>query len=651
MGAGLSRGTQGISREALLKSTQNNRDFLNKLFQVMLQKLTPEDVLRLGKAQTCSSYVFLMADSMHKLFDDLRIRPKRDRDSGIILFQKLDSLKAQTAESRELCLFVSYFFIRIFQIFGSLAITILDDPGAGQILGAVRMGVPQQPRQAGPAGWFGAAPQRIPGTRGTWLGQGGAEQKYFLSGKAAAFRDIRNVFEEPTLETTSRGQPRLLFPFAELPSVVLIPDRIDSGGKAQNLRIDVGGGGHLYGNLSIQRLITRRTDYPDMRVTLNNFTLSDSTKDQNIVKLINQKLRGYSLPTFQITTADSGASWISGQQSFPQKLEAGIEKLLTIISELEMRPEAALTELAAVPRAQRVAFAKGLDGLPAVPRAYRAGLGLGVAGQPRVGLAGVAAPRDVAVSKPFQNEYIVNVLKQLAGSKVTNFCVARALQLLDANTLYNPKVQQSISGVCKGTFEPVGASIPVTGQPLDRIPGFKATEQLFYTVPSLDQRNEFQLRVGDLNDYATFLKEMGDMFGKPTRVAGPVTGLDKILARDPQCPTTAVNKYLQIQDPVAVKKILGIVGAMFGKQKEHTEKAIKFLTTQLFTVQKRVDPVTRLPGMFVDLSPRLLKNGLEELSRVSKEARELLISYYKGCEDLYQKGAKEVLSAKSVPVA
>ena len=93
-----------ITREGLLRSTQNSRDFTNKLFQVMMSKLTPEDILKLGKTQTCSSYVFLMADGIQKLFDDLRIRPKRAGDSGIVLFQKVDTLRAATAESRQLCL-------------------------------------------------------------------------------------------------------------------------------------------------------------------------------------------------------------------------------------------------------------------------------------------------------------------------------------------------------------------------------------------------------------------------------------------------------------------------------------------------------------------------------------------------------------------
>jgi hypothetical protein len=149
------------------------------------------------------------------------------------------------------------------------------------------------------------------------------------------------------------------------------------------------------------------------------------------------------------------------------------------------------------------------------------------------------------------------------------------------------------------------------------------------------------MQIGDIQAYTEFLKDMNDKFGRP----GQVTDVSKIIAKDPNCATNAANKYLQLQDPKEVQKVLGVVGRMFAKQKAHTEKAIKFLHTRLFAMKKQKDG-----RLFVDLSPKLLQNGMIELAQVSKEARLLLIDYYKGCEDLYQEGARIVLSAKSVPV-
>lgn len=628
MGFGQSKlmGPPSITREQLLRSTANNREFLNNLFKIMMEKLTPEDVLKLGRSQTCTNFVFMMADSIGQLFDDLRIRPSRKGDSGIILFEKVDTLKKKTAEHRELCLFVAYFFIRIFQIFGSVAMTILDDPGAGQVLGAARFGV-------GAAGPKPVGPRRMPGERGAWLGVGGAEQKHFLSGKSREFLPIRDLLDEPVVETTSRGNIRNVFTFLEAPRIHLIPERME-GAKQQNLRIDIDSTGHLYGNLKLTGLLGLAGGAKKLRVTVNFFRLQDSTKDATLLALINKQIAPYTA-NYDVQSLDNGETWLAGSSTFTDKLNSVIEKVFQVITQIEMDPTKQLANLKLITKAERAAA--GI-----VPRE-------GVVAPAGVGaVAGRPGAYDVAVSKPLQNEYIINILKQLSGSKTVSFCVARALQLLDANTLYQPKTSQSLSGVCKGTFEVVGASVPQAKASLDKVPGLKAVDQLFYTQPSLDQRNEFVVKVGDLEQYAAFLKDMSDTFGRGS--TGAITGIDKILVKDPNCPTTAVGKYLQIQDPKAVQKVLGIIGRMFGRQKAHTEAAIKFLTTRLFKIQVKKDPRTGISGRMIDINPAILQKGIEELNSISREARNLLIQYYKGCEDLYQEGAKEILSAKSVPV-
>ena len=99
-------GGVGITRTDLLRSTENPRDFTNKLFQVMISKtgLTPEDFLKLGRSQTCKQFVFLMANSISQLFRELQIRPKQDKDSGIVYFQKANTVVTETPESKNLCL-------------------------------------------------------------------------------------------------------------------------------------------------------------------------------------------------------------------------------------------------------------------------------------------------------------------------------------------------------------------------------------------------------------------------------------------------------------------------------------------------------------------------------------------------------------------
>jgi hypothetical protein len=622
MGAGISQAASSITRQQLLASTTNGRDHINKLFLLMLSRLTPEDLLKLNKSQTCSSYVFLMANSLGRVFQDLQVRPRTKTDTGVIYFEKLDTLKAQTAESRELCLFVGYFFIRIFQIFGAVAMTILDDPGAGQILGAVHVGNPQA-----------IDPRRIPGARGAYLSGGslsggsligGAESKHFMSGNARMFAPIRELLDDPELETTTRGTPRAVFTFLNLSNIQLIPERIDERGKPQNLRMEIDGNSRIYANMKLTPTLQPLGQPKKIKVVIDGFRYVDSHKDSQIVGLINKQISQYKT-NYDIISSD-GLTWSSGSQPFEDKLSGIVYKLQGIIQELENNPEYTLKNLKLLTREEKGLLPGQVDGTQ------------GVAGQQAIGRHG---SRDIAVTRSLQNEYIVNVMKQLAGSKTTAFCVSRAIQLIDANTLYNPKSSMSLSGVCKPVFEPMGVSLPQAKQSLEKVPGFKALDQLFYTRPGLDQRGEFSIQVGDIQAYTEFLKDMNDKFGRP----GQVTDISKIMVKDPNCASNAANKYLQLQDPKEIQKVLGVVGRMFMKQKAHTEKAIKFLNTRLFTLRKESNGRT-----FVDLSPKLLQNGMIELAQVSKEARLLLIDYYKGCEDLYQEGARIVLSARSIPV-
>jgi hypothetical protein len=432
MGAGISKATSSITRQQLLASTSNGREHINKLFLLMLSTLTPEDMLKLNKSQTCSSYVFLMANTLGKIFQDLQVRPKTKTDTGVIYFEKIDTLKAQTTESRELCLFVSYFFIRIFQIFGAVAMTILDDPGAGQILGAVHIG------QAKPVDT-----KRIPGTRGAYLGgslsggslSGGAEAKHFMSGNARMFSPIRELLSDPELETTQRGTPRAVFTFLHLPNVILIPERINESGKLQNIRIQIDGVGKIYANMKLAITFQVPGQPKKGKISLDTFRYVDQHKDATIIGIINKQLLNYKT-SFDIVSMD-GTSWVSGSQSFEDKLISVIYKLQEIIQELENNPTYTLANLKLLTKEEKGLLpARGIPGAPGAPGVQRYGVG----------------SRDVAVTRSLQNEYIVNVMKQLAGTKTTAFCVARAIQLIDANTLYNPKSTMTLSGVCKPVF-------------------------------------------------------------------------------------------------------------------------------------------------------------------------------------------------------
>jgi hypothetical protein len=206
MGNLVSSGTGKITRQQLLDSTRDNREFTNKIFKVMLDKITPTDILELSDSGKCSKYVFLMAQSIGKIFDDLRILPKKDSTTGVVYYQQVDQLTKPKDEgdkrrARELCLIIAYFNIRLFQIFGALALSIIDDPSAGAVLGSLYSGVSGdrmytfEQKEPGRRGLWGGPIVR-PGSRPALIG-GSVNDAFFTGITKTKFKIFKDILDGP----------------------------------------------------------------------------------------------------------------------------------------------------------------------------------------------------------------------------------------------------------------------------------------------------------------------------------------------------------------------------------------------------------------------------------------------------------------------
>lgn len=611
---------RSITREDLLRSTNNNRDFMNKLFQVMLERITPEDYLKLGKSQSCSAFVFLMADTIQRTFRDLRIKIGAKQD-GTIYFQKMDDLKKPSAENRDLCVFVAYFFVRMFQIFGAIAVTILDDPGAGQVLGAAYFAPP--PAATPKRGFFGlgpAAPRRLPGQIAPVM-IGGAEKSQF-TGEARKFVDLSAILDNPI----PRAGKLTSWSFTEDPSILLVPGR-KSYKKERNL---------IFTDANID--VTFGYNRP-LGGTLANITLTapeyvfpkDDTTPKEVQSRVKEVLAKIGQKSYTIETTDGGLSWhVKGDssKSIVALLTEYKTYVLDLIRRVEANPAIALEDL----------------GLGRARAADPFGLGVG-RGVRRAGDAAAVAARapdgyaSVGVIKPLTVDYLVQALKQMAGHKVTSYCVARGLQLLDAQTLYNPRAAtRPVSHACLAFDKAGKESVPQPGLPLYQVTGLRAVEQLFHTRPSTDDRHEFRLDKTPESDdeYAKWLTDVAALYGKSTTATPKDLGQ---IASKEQCDAT-LKHVLGITDPKAKQALLGIVGKMFARQLDHTTKAVNFLRTRLFSVRQTSG------GRELTINPKILANPIAELEVLSRDTRNILIAYYKGCEEMFQEGVKVVVASK-----
>ncbi len=119
-----------LTHQRVYELTQDTRAMMNLILQYMLKEVTVKDFLALSNPNECKKYVIFMANTLHKYFYELQVQPVRDR-GGVIAFRSVRDLVAPTPEidreRQSLCLVLAYYYTRIFQIYGALALTLIDD--------------------------------------------------------------------------------------------------------------------------------------------------------------------------------------------------------------------------------------------------------------------------------------------------------------------------------------------------------------------------------------------------------------------------------------------------------------------------------------------------------------------------------------------
>ena len=120
MGAGASKAPPDITAKSL-----EAKRIAQEIFRFLISQMKFEEYLTLANPDQCKKYVVLIADSLQKFFMKVKVVPDKTKD-GYIYFRKFDDVKGATPMSAQYCTVIAVFFVRIFQIYGALALTILD---------------------------------------------------------------------------------------------------------------------------------------------------------------------------------------------------------------------------------------------------------------------------------------------------------------------------------------------------------------------------------------------------------------------------------------------------------------------------------------------------------------------------------------------
>jgi len=107
-----------------------NKELLDNILRQMFSKADFVDLYSLADPTKCQNYVIVGAAALEDVFFKLKIYPEK-KDDGTLYFQKISSLQGKLpADLKSIqekhCRELAFFFVRVFQIFGALFLSIYD---------------------------------------------------------------------------------------------------------------------------------------------------------------------------------------------------------------------------------------------------------------------------------------------------------------------------------------------------------------------------------------------------------------------------------------------------------------------------------------------------------------------------------------------
>lgn len=609
-----------MEHEKLLAATRDTRSVVSTIFDFLLKEVNEKDIYELSNPEKCKKYIVTMASTLDSIFYQIRLEPTRGKEGFIFFRAAKDVLEPKTeAEKKQrysICVIISYFYTRIFQIYGALALSVIDE---AQTMRASR--------------YSDIA-------RGSILMAPGLNP-YFTRGGAGPFdsRSGRRYDDDDYYRYSDRGRTPYRAPSRPgLGDFAFLTPYLDRSRYDQEM------GYRLIS--SRDRGMTFRTSSQQTPLASSTtgylFVSSSSVKDRFIytdmaarsagagrVKVTIGKAHiGRTGKTVSLTAEDLGEPLTYTFRRAEDSDEYYIEGDTT---------KDAGEAMAAIGN-KVLEYVRGLD---SDYTGY-------VRTDPATGkeISGVGVMEELRLTK---------IITNLSRIKPLGYCVARALQLLSSDPLPDKSAR---SAVCNPRFlestdtktgtKYMRSGIPLPGEGLDTNPGMLAMSLLFFDVvdtatPKIAASNE---AVAEFKD---FLVQMDGIIGMGSRASGSraANTQKKELTKLSDVKMRACGKAeTDIIIPAGtVPEVMGYVRQLFAIQKEHTARVATILS-QLFWIQR--DKGTG--QLKITIHPNIFVKGMPELNRLNALARGVLVEYYKHCEFTYRQGVAVVQKPGSATV-
>lgn len=627
MGAGQSIPTT-LTRQKAYELTRDTRGLMDVLLQYMLKEITVRDFLALSNPTECKKYVVFLANNLYKHFYELQIRPVKDKQ-GVIAFRPVSELtkpsESDEAERQSLCLVLAYFYTRIFQIYGALALTVIDDARALTDTGIL--------------------PYLSESTRKGLLPKG------------------------YTPSTTTGGGS---IPAATLGNFNFLRSfLIDEKDPLRGYLTVYNGEGDSRGKIYFAPKMEERNEF-GRPISASTIAEADLQRGIFFIGYLGGKLYSQLEVYAKKPAIGADTKFLFGKLKFYRK-EGSPEILELPSGVLDQTKFAVQTTYDTVRKVNLYSIRGSSKTITEFFNDTFSKIVEFIKRNTFEDSATIRSSSGVIISETgtAQELRLAKMVQALTRDKPLSHCIARAMQLL--NTYPLGKDTEGVSYICKAKFleqtkdTTTGpkitvsrSGIPQPGSTLDTSPGIFALSQLFYDT--IDATPKIKIgtegKPSTLDKYIEFMIKMGKDFGDTyavSKLTGPPdtsrntiikAGIGAIRNKRDQALCKDMPENLQIPS-TNVKSVYEVVNTLLQIQVRHASECGKIIKL-LFNVERD----SGSNRYRIALSDNIIKKGFPEIQRINYLAREVLVNYYSNCENTYAQGMKKVLlsSPQSVEV-
>ena len=609
-----------LTRDELYKRTDEYRNLLNDIFYYMMNEIKINDFIQLSTAAGCKKYVLFMANNLQHFFHQMKVDITRDKH-GILAFRRVSDLENPTDKAKTqketLCTVLAYYYTRVFQIYGAIVLTTVDDV-SDIIHMAEAITQPDTILDILPA----------PGHPRTTILEskrifGGAIPNFgvckfihpfmaMMPGKNEYMR--YNEYGGYLTNYRGRGQDDVVY---------FLPDREQLDDMGRLIKSDDFKGS---GRFSIRLPETERLSYVTIHV--------EDDRRGHIT------CRWYSLSYYTKGASRSTIEYVmNGKPIYDLFKDNSIPHHITLTRSADTNQSTAIYVINDVALSVEDYFQKVFSILiPYLRKQYN--------GSTDKSIVEKSSMRGLELT------YAVDSIKNKPQAR----CISRIHQLLQQEPFAgDPSGKRFVSSICENTFftNPLDRTtsrkdIPLPGHSLSESKGLKATLELFFdtvteATPHLVMSNE------SFQDYRKFMLQLvalnegtAAMQAKAHEREITLEGI-KDMRTDQHVCIEYKNKKIPLRMEQAAK-LKPFIAALFKRHVEHIVKCNDLLHELFYIEYSKED--TYQKHVRISLSDNIKKGGIVEVNRIGKKVRDLIMLYFIDCDKGYLDSEDVILEMK-----